>query len=99
MGWWTTRKANLIIGDGPADVLDEAVAEIHGVYKAGIGREATREELMALMQFCSGGICNGVIRMRRKDDEDNHPYQPAQAESKHETWDEQPSADGQDLQG
>ena len=68
MGWWTTKKTDLVIGDGPADVLDGAVEKINEMYTKDIGRNATGEELVALMRFCSGGVCNGVVRMKKEDE-------------------------------
>ena len=65
MGWWTTQTDDLVIGDGPADVLDVAIEKITGIYEKDIGRKPTVAELAALMRFCSGGVCNGVTRMRK----------------------------------
>ena len=67
MGFWKDKQ-DVIIGDGPADILDGAVEKINEVYTKDIGRKATGEELVALMRFCSGGVCNGVVRMKKDGD-------------------------------
>ena len=66
MGFWKDKQ-DVVIGDGPADLLDGAVEKINEMYTKDIGRKATGEELVALMRFCSGGVCNGVVRMRKED--------------------------------
>jgi hypothetical protein len=104
MGWWTARKievgqTDVVIGDKAADLLDEAIVVIQAAYLSDLGRRATNQELAALMKFCSGGLCNGVKRMKEVEDEDNHPCQPAQAEVEHQARYEQPRTDSEDLQG
>lgn len=45
----------LFNGDGPADVMQEALAEISALYEQAWGRPAKKEELTACFNFC----CNG----------------------------------------
>ena len=65
MGWWQTASGG-VIGDGPANVIDEldegwtergqipaAVrAEITACYREDLGREPTEQELEELLIFC-----------------------------------------------
>ena len=65
MGWWQTASGG-VIGDGPANVIDEldegwtergqipaAVrAEITACYREDLGREQTEQELEELLIFC-----------------------------------------------
>jgi hypothetical protein len=66
MGWWETANGD-VIGDGPADIIDEhngrwtepnqlpaAVrAEIDACYREAFGRGPTERELQELLIFCS----------------------------------------------
>lgn len=54
MGWW--RSQNGVIGDSPADVMDNAMAAIERAYLRGAGRPPTQGEIADLIQFCSGGV-------------------------------------------
>jgi hypothetical protein len=65
MGWWQTDSGG-IIGDGPADLIDEAGgrwadpaqipprvrAEIAACYRKDWDREPTQQELRDLLAFC-----------------------------------------------
>jgi len=65
MGWWETASGG-IIGDGPANVIDEAGAcwdtpaeipaavrkAIVACYREDWGREPTEQELCELLEFC-----------------------------------------------
>lgn len=65
MGWWRTDSGG-IIGDGPADIIDQAGeawtdpdqippqlrAEIAACYRSEWAREPTQQELRDLLQFC-----------------------------------------------
>jgi len=42
-------------GDGPADVMDEALEQIIELYIKAWGRPAKEEELQAVFNFCMGG--------------------------------------------
>lgn len=69
MGWWGIKDENeyhllsgwsetgteLAIGDGPADVMDNALNEIAGLYQEEFEREPTSTELKAVFNFCMGG--------------------------------------------
>ena len=99
MGWWSTKRDGVVIGDKAADVLAEAIQEIHAVYSGYLGRGATRPELIALMRFCCGDVSNGVVRLGREPHEDNNPRQPTPAESKYEEWNKPSSPYGQEVQG
>ena len=54
MGWW--RCENGIIGDVPADILDNAIEAIENVYMGELGRQPTQGELANLIEFCTCGI-------------------------------------------
>jgi len=99
MGWWGTKRDDVVIGDKAADILEDAIVEIQGVYSSDLKRKATRLELVALMRFCCGDVSNGVVRLGRESYEDNHSRQPAQAEGQHQERDERPYPDSQDVQG
>ena len=58
MGWWTTNEegvsfveSELSWGDGPADILDEALEQIDKEFIEAWGRPATTEELLAGLKF------------------------------------------------
>ncbi len=62
-GWWRTDETGgikpdgvLIGGDGPADVMGDAIDEIIGLYHRRWGRDPTAEELSAVLQFVLGGL-------------------------------------------
>ncbi len=54
-GWWESESGSLI-GDGPADVMQEAVEEVREMYRSHpeINREPTLEELWGTVEFVSG---------------------------------------------
>lgn len=49
MAYWKTSAG--VIGDGPADVMGEAIDEIRGCYRSDHGREPTPDEIRALLEF------------------------------------------------
>jgi hypothetical protein len=57
MGYWghtpKGKKKELIWGDAPADVLDNAVDQIIGIFVSDMGRKPTKAELLYGMEFCS----------------------------------------------
>jgi len=65
MGWWCIskrsktgqiydgEKTNSYMGDGPADVMDEAISRIVGEYKKSWNRPPTKHELRACFNFCA----------------------------------------------
>ena len=50
---------NEYCGDGPADIMDEALAKIAVEYTRAWGRKPTKNELRALMNFCTGAAEEG----------------------------------------
>ena len=58
MGWW--RCEHGIIGDGPADVLDDAFKRIEKLYISGCHRPPTQGELANLIEFCSCSILKPI---------------------------------------
>lgn len=42
-------------GDGPADVMEAALDKINALYREAWKRNATRDELRAVFNFCTGG--------------------------------------------
>lgn len=50
MGWWTTEN-NLLLGDGPADILGIAYQNITRLYEVEMSRKPTRAELRRLIEF------------------------------------------------
>lgn len=50
---------SLYNGDGPADVMDDALSDIDLLYRASWGRPATYDELLAVFNFCSRRIKDG----------------------------------------
>ena len=46
---------NEYCGDIPADIMDEAIARITSEYVRAWGRKPTKAELLATLNFCSGG--------------------------------------------
>ena len=99
MGLWSTKRDGVVIGDKAADVLDEAIKEIHAVYSGYLGRGATRPELIALMRFCCGDVSNGVVRLGREPHEDNNPRQPTQNQIKSQDRRQRARANRENLQG
>lgn len=65
MGWWTQNKqghsfavnedVEMVWGDGPADILDGAINEITARFQESYGRDPTRDELRAGLEFSLGG--------------------------------------------
>ena len=66
MGWWTqdeegrsfahAKKEELLWGDGPADIMDNALAAIKKEFEAEKGRKPTKAELLAGLKFSLGGM-------------------------------------------
>lgn len=66
MGWWTQDEeghsfatadgGEMIWGDGPADLMGEAVASITQEFQQYEGRNPTKAELRAGLEFTLGGI-------------------------------------------
>lgn len=50
MGWWMSEN-NLLLGDGPADILGTAYEAIMYAYETHVGRKPRRAELRALIEF------------------------------------------------
>lgn len=61
MGWWDTNKqgesfakepeVEMLWGDAPADILDDAIVNIVKVFQRDLGRKPTVDELIAGMRF------------------------------------------------
>lgn len=58
------EKEKHYLGDGPADIMDEALRNIDAEYRIAWGRSPTFEELEALFNFCTGPF---------KKDPEKHP--------------------------
>jgi len=65
MGWWRTGKdgssmhagdAGLVWGDGPADILDDAIGKIRAEFREAYEREPSRAELESGLQFSLGAL-------------------------------------------
>lgn len=65
MGWWSisdsdggisAEKTELYNGDGPADILGDALDKVIIEYKRDIGREPYKQELVAAFNFVAGGL-------------------------------------------
>ena len=63
MGWWRAgrdgsslhlEETGLVWGDGPADILDNAIDAIVAEFQAAYGRKPSRIELEAGLQFSLG---------------------------------------------
>jgi len=74
MGYWTTARDGtsfaldlhadgtpLTWGDGPADLMDEALRQILEVFKEDIGRPPSIEELIAGLRFSAFGLEGGDL--------------------------------------
>ena len=63
MGWWSITDKNggispfgnigLCNGDGPADILDNAIKEVIKEYEEAHGRKPYIQELQAVWNFCT----------------------------------------------
>lgn len=60
MGWWRAgadgsslhaEETGLVWGDGPADILDDAIGKIIAEFREAYGRKPTRAELEAGLKF------------------------------------------------
>lgn len=61
MGWWDTNKdgesfakepdVEMVWGDAPADILDDAIVKIVHTFQQALGRKPTIDELIAGMRF------------------------------------------------
>jgi hypothetical protein len=54
MGWWKVRDTENLIGDGPLEVLEGAVAEVLAQYKEAFGRKPTTAEWESLLRAVLG---------------------------------------------
>jgi hypothetical protein len=63
MGWWRAgadgsslhaEETGLVWGDGPADIMDDAIDKITDEFQAAYGRKPSRIELEAGLQFSLG---------------------------------------------
>ena len=64
MGWWSITDKNggispfgnigLHNGDGPADIIDNAIKEVIKEYEEAWGRKPYIQELQAVWNFCTG---------------------------------------------
>ena len=55
MGWWSIDKSDtLVTGDGPLDVMGEAVFEIIQLYIAEWNCKPTKRELQRTLEYCMG---------------------------------------------
>lgn len=66
MGWWTQNEhghsfahaegdEELLWGDGPADILDDAIAKIAKEFEGIENRRPTKAEMRAGLEFSLGG--------------------------------------------
>jgi hypothetical protein len=64
MGWWRAgedgssmraEETGLVWGDGPADILGNAIDEIAAEFREAYGRKPSRAELEAGLKFSLGG--------------------------------------------
>ena len=55
MGWWKVQGTDNVIGDGPLEALEEAVAEILAQYQISHGRKPTKAEWESLLRAALGG--------------------------------------------
>lgn len=51
MGWFKSKSGELI-GDGPADIIGEAIAKTANEYLLVHGRRPTKKEMEACIEFC-----------------------------------------------
>lgn len=65
MGYWSTdaeghsfatHDPELVWGDSPADIMDDALAQIVKVFKQDVGREPSKAEVIAGVKFSLGGL-------------------------------------------
>ena len=54
MGWWKVKGTENIIGDGPLEALEGAVAEIVAQYQGAFGRRPTSKEWESLLHAALG---------------------------------------------
>lgn len=50
MGWWKVQGTDNVIGDGPLEALEEAVAEIVSQYQETLNRRPTKTEWESLLR-------------------------------------------------
>ena len=63
MGWWSITDKNggissfgnigLYNGDGPADIIDNAIKEVIKEYEEELGRKPYTQEVQAVWNFCT----------------------------------------------
>ena len=54
MRYWKSTSG--IIGDGPADVMGEAIEDIRALYREDLGRDPTKIEICELLGFVLAAI-------------------------------------------
>lgn len=59
MGWWDGKKPGSVIGDGPADVMDEAVRRVVLIYREEQERLPTLDELTETVEFVGQKYAEG----------------------------------------
>lgn len=74
MGWWKSERG--MLGDGPADVMGNAIVKIENEYLEQAGRLPTQGELADLVEFCSNGC------LRAQCGKDDFPFTKATAADK-----------------
>lgn len=77
MGWWSITDKNggispfgnigLYNGDGPADILDNAVQEVIREYEKAWGRKPYIQELQAAWNFSTGVVFEDELENAPKD--------------------------------
>lgn len=63
MGWWQISE-EMVNGDGPADIMEDAIEKISQEYLKAFGRKPYKEELEAVLEFCASSanlISSGEI--------------------------------------
>lgn len=95
MGWWSTNRGGysfaeeegeeMVWGDGPADLLDNAIDEIDKEFIETWGRPATTHELVAGMRFCYPYIQFGPDKGKERPGVDSR--EPVTTIDEAEYWD------------
>lgn len=63
MGYWSQHAdgtsfavdSDMVWGDQPSDILDDAIDKAVEVFTRDVGRAPTKEEMLAGFKFCLGG--------------------------------------------
>jgi hypothetical protein len=59
---WLKKDGNTVISTEASDEMQLAINTIDELYQKNLNRHATKDELIAMVRFCSGDVMSNVVR-------------------------------------